>query len=109
MDKLNFQQVRWSHRITESLRLEKTSQIIKSNHQPNISMTAKPCPAHPIPSFPIPSCPIPVGPAAMGARWREQALEFVWGCRLKSRGETAEQWEWKINIFSWPVWALQTK
>jgi len=31
-------------RILESLRLEKTSKIIKSNHQPNTTMPAKPCP-----------------------------------------------------------------
>jgi len=31
------------HRIIESLRLEKTSKITKSNHQPNTTMPAKPC------------------------------------------------------------------
>jgi len=31
-------------RFIESLRLEKTSKIIKSNCQPNTTMTAKPCP-----------------------------------------------------------------
>jgi len=35
------------HRIVESLRLEKTSKIIKSNHQPNTTMPAKPCPEVP--------------------------------------------------------------
>ena len=36
----------WSpgDRITESLRLEETSKVIKSNHQPNTTMPAKPCP-----------------------------------------------------------------
>ena len=34
-------------RITESLRLEKTSQAIKSNHDPNTTMPAKPCPQVP--------------------------------------------------------------
>jgi len=33
-----------NHRMTESLRLEKTSKIIKSNDQPNTTMSAKPCP-----------------------------------------------------------------
>jgi len=33
--------------ITESLRLEKTSKIIKSNHQSNTTMPAKPCPEVP--------------------------------------------------------------
>ena len=39
----------WNDRITESIRLEKTSKIIKSNHQPNTTMPAKPCPevSHP--------------------------------------------------------------
>jgi len=36
-----------SHRIVESLRLEKTSMIIKSGHQPNITKPAKPCPEVP--------------------------------------------------------------
>jgi len=36
-----------NHRITESLRLEKTSQIIKSNRHPNTTMPAKPCPEVP--------------------------------------------------------------
>ena len=31
-------------RIIESLRLEKTSKIIKSNHQPTTTIPAKPCP-----------------------------------------------------------------
>jgi len=35
------------HRIIESLRLEKTSKIIKSNCQPNTTMPAKPCPEVP--------------------------------------------------------------
>jgi len=35
------------HSIIESLRLEKTSKIIKSNHQPNTTMPAKPCPEVP--------------------------------------------------------------
>jgi len=30
--------------IIDSLRLEKTSKIIKSNHQPSKTMPAKPCP-----------------------------------------------------------------
>jgi len=34
-------------RIIESLRLEKTSEIIKSNRQPNTTMSAKPCPKVP--------------------------------------------------------------
>ena len=38
-----------SHRITESLRLENTSKIIKSNHQRNITMPTKPCPEVPHP------------------------------------------------------------
>ena len=36
-----------SHGITESLRLEKTSKIIKTNHHPNTNMPAKPCPQVP--------------------------------------------------------------
>jgi len=36
-----------TNRIRESLRLEKTSKIIKSNHHPNTSMPAKPCPQVP--------------------------------------------------------------
>jgi len=32
------------HRIVESLRSEKTSKIIKSNHQPNTTLPAKPSP-----------------------------------------------------------------
>jgi len=36
-----------NHRITESLRLEKTSKMTKSKHQPNTSMPAKPCPKVP--------------------------------------------------------------
>jgi len=36
-------------RIRESLRLEKTSKIIKSNHQPNPTMPAKPSPQVPHP------------------------------------------------------------
>ena len=36
-----------SYRIIESLRLEKTSKIIKSNHQANTIMPAKPCPEAP--------------------------------------------------------------
>ena len=35
------------HRITESLRLEKTSQVIRSNCQPNTPMPAKLCPEVP--------------------------------------------------------------
>ena len=35
------------HRITGSLRLEKTSKIIKSNRQPITTMPAKPCPEVP--------------------------------------------------------------
>ena len=31
-----------NHRITESLRLEKTSKIIKSNHHPSTTMPAQP-------------------------------------------------------------------
>jgi len=37
----------YSHRIIESLRLEKTSKIIKSNCQPNTTTSAKPCPEVP--------------------------------------------------------------
>jgi len=37
------------NRIIESLRLEKTSKIIKSNHSPNTTMPAKPCPQVPPP------------------------------------------------------------
>ena len=33
--------------IIESLRLEKTSKIIESNHQHNTTMSAKPCPEVP--------------------------------------------------------------
>ena len=33
--------------ITESLKLEKTSEIIRSNHQPNTTVPAKPCPEVP--------------------------------------------------------------
>jgi len=33
--------------VIASLRLEKTSKIIKSNHQPNTTMPAKPCPEVP--------------------------------------------------------------
>ena len=36
-----------NHGIIESLRLEKTSKIIKSNHPPNTTMPAKPCPKVP--------------------------------------------------------------
>jgi len=36
-----------NHRTTESLRLEKTSQITKSNHHPNTTMPAEPCPQVP--------------------------------------------------------------
>jgi len=36
-----------NHRIIESPRLEKTSKISKSNHQPNTPMPAKPCPELP--------------------------------------------------------------
>ena len=32
-----------NHRMIESLRLEKTSEIIKFNHQPNTTMPTKPC------------------------------------------------------------------
>jgi len=35
------------HRIIESLRLEKTSKIIKYNCHPNTTMPAKPCPEVP--------------------------------------------------------------
>jgi len=35
-----------SHRIIESLRLEKTSKIIKSNHQSKTTMPDKPNPSH---------------------------------------------------------------
>ena len=35
------------HRIIESLRLEKTSKISKSKHQPNTNVRTKPCPAVP--------------------------------------------------------------
>jgi len=31
-----------NHRIIESLKLEKTSKIMKSNHQPNTTIPAKP-------------------------------------------------------------------
>ena len=34
-------------RIVESLRLEKTSKIVKSNHQPDTTVPAKPCPEVP--------------------------------------------------------------
>jgi len=34
----------WNHRIIESLRLEKTSKIIKSNHPPNTTVPTKPYP-----------------------------------------------------------------
>ena len=37
------------HRIMESLRLEKTSRIIKSNRHPNPTTPAKPCPEGPHP------------------------------------------------------------
>jgi len=33
--------------FTESLRLEKTSKIIKSNHQPITTLPSKPCPEVP--------------------------------------------------------------
>jgi len=33
--------------VIESLRLEETSKIMKSNHQPNTTMTTKPCPKVP--------------------------------------------------------------
>ena len=36
-----------SHWITKSLRLEKISKVINSNHQPNTTMPAKPCPEVP--------------------------------------------------------------
>jgi len=36
-----------NHGSTESIRLEKTSKIIKSNSQPNNTMPAKPCPKVP--------------------------------------------------------------
>jgi len=36
-----------SHRIIESLKLEKTSKIIKSNRHPTTTMPAKPCPEVP--------------------------------------------------------------
>jgi len=36
-----------SYRIVESLMLEKTSKIIKSNCKPNTTMPAKPCPEVP--------------------------------------------------------------
>jgi len=36
-----------NHRIIESLMLEKTSESMKSNHQPNPRMPAKPCPEVP--------------------------------------------------------------
>ena len=35
---------KYLHRIIESLRLEKTSKIIKSSCQPNTTMPTKPCP-----------------------------------------------------------------
>ena len=37
------------HRIIESLRLEKTSKITSSNHQPTTTTPAKPCPDLPCP------------------------------------------------------------
>ena len=40
---------RFNTQIMESLRLEKTSKIIKSNHQPNTTMPDKPCPELPHP------------------------------------------------------------
>ena len=45
----DFQGAQWGRlcRIVESLRLEKTSKIIKSNHQPNTTMPTKPCPEVP--------------------------------------------------------------
>ena len=36
----------------ESLRLEKTTQITKPNHQPSPTMPAKPCPSVPYLPFP---------------------------------------------------------
>jgi len=36
-----------NHRIIESLRLEETSKVIKSNHLTNTTMPAKPCPEVP--------------------------------------------------------------
>jgi len=41
------QKVAQAHRIIESLRLEKTSKIIKSNCHPNTPTPAKPCPEVP--------------------------------------------------------------
>ena len=44
------------YRTIESLRLEKTSKIIKSNHQRNTTMPAEPCPELPyLPFFWTPS------------------------------------------------------
>jgi len=40
-----------NHRSIESLRLEKTSKIIKSNRQANTTMPAKPCPQVPYLQF----------------------------------------------------------
>ena len=37
----------WVSKIIQSLRLEKTSKIIKSNHQPNTTVPTKPCPELP--------------------------------------------------------------
>jgi len=39
--------VQASSQIIKSLRLEKTSKITKSNHQPNTTTPAKPCPEVP--------------------------------------------------------------
>jgi len=39
--------IRQVYRITESVRLEKSSKIIKSNHQPNTTMPAQPYPKVP--------------------------------------------------------------
>ena len=36
-----------TYRIMESLKLGKPSKVIKSNHQPNTTMPAKPCPKEP--------------------------------------------------------------
>jgi len=43
-------------RITESLRLEKTSKIIRSNRQPNTTLPAQPCPEVPHPQVQGSSC-----------------------------------------------------
>jgi len=44
---LHFEGKSQAYRIIESLRLEKTSKIVKSNRRPNTTMPAKPCPEVP--------------------------------------------------------------